>query len=150
MRQSVKKKDKYPEAKHQMTARVVSVNGRFASSSSAALGLIPRFLIANSRNRRRRCRAEGVPHQIAGSMEQRRRAKSHGCQGVGTLRTTATRGWRSEAFLVTSVPEDLREEGGRVPVAVAIVVAERVGVVIVEDSLAGVRVGEEGTDEARL
>jgi hypothetical protein len=31
-------------------------------------------------------------------MEQSRRAKSHGCQSGGTLRTTATRGWRSDGF----------------------------------------------------
>ncbi|VTO84292.1 unnamed protein product [Fusarium graminearum] len=29
-------------------------------------------------------------------MENSRRAKSQGCHGVGTLRTTATRGWRRD------------------------------------------------------
>lgn len=47
-------------------------------------------------SRSRSWRAEGRPHQTAGRMETRRRVKSHGCQGGGTLRTTATRGWRRE------------------------------------------------------
>lgn len=39
-------------------------------------------------------KAVGTPHHKAGIIEERRNAKSHGCHGRGTFRTTATRGCR--------------------------------------------------------
>lgn len=89
-------------------------------------------------------------------MEHKRRAKSQGCQGEGTLRTTATRGCRREALLATSVAVGARlriveaVEVVVAPVVVAVVVADRVGVLTGVDSFAGRRVGDDGTEEARL
>jgi hypothetical protein len=77
-------------------------------------------------------------------MELRRRVKSQGCQGRGTLRTTATRGCRREALLAMFAVGAVRLRGVSV-VAATVLESERVDV-----SFAGVRVGEEGTEEARL
>ena len=61
--------------------------------------------------------AMGTPHHTAGRIDERRRAKSHGCHGLGTFRTTARRGWRSVGFGVAAPPllgleeEDVAFEG---------------------------------------
>lgn len=78
-------------------------------------------------------------------MEQRRRAKSQGCQGGGTLRTTATRGWRRDGWTVegvgvgVGVDEDEDVDEG----ATAVVVAERAG-----DAAAGCGVGGLSEEDA--
>lgn len=43
-----------------------------------------------------RCSIDGRPHHTAGRMDDRRRAKSQGCHGGGTLSTTARRGCRRD------------------------------------------------------
>ena len=135
----MKKKDRYPDAKHHIAASAVSVIGMKGSPAST---LPPLFLLTRSSSSRRSSRsADGVPHQMAGRMEHRRRAKSQGCHGRGTLRTTATRGWRREARWATSVAF-----GGLAADAGAAEEEE-------DDSFTGGRVGDvgdDGTEEARL
>ena len=151
MRQSVKKKDKYPLAKHHIAASAVSVKGTSGSPWYTPPSPPPppppsafSLLTTSSSSRSSSRRAEGVPHHAAGRMELRRRAKSQGCQGRGTLRTTATRGCRREALLAMFAAGVFRLRG--VGAAAATVLeSERVDV-----SFAGVRVGEDGTEEARL
>jgi hypothetical protein len=53
--------------------------------------------MSSSKGRRRR-NIDGIPHHMAGRMDTSRRAKSQGCQGGGTLRRTASRGWRSDEW----------------------------------------------------
>lgn len=95
IKQSVKKKDRYPQANDHIVARPVSVRAYISARPS------PRYSEASAsrcsggpagRTRSSRCSAEGSPHQAAGRQESKRRAKSHGCHLAGTLRTTATRG----------------------------------------------------------
>lgn len=86
-----------------------------------------------------------MPHQTAGRMEESLRAKSQGCHGRGTLRTTATRGCSSDE---DCWPCDCDDPPVAPPAAVLVlpgVVAIRAGV----DGLNWDVVGEEGTEEAR-
>ena len=71
--------------------------------------------------RRSSCSAEGSPHQTAGRMEQRRRAKSQGCQGGGTLSTTATRGCSSDGWTDEGAGGGDEGAGGEDATAVAVV-----------------------------
>lgn len=93
---------------------------------------------------------EGVPHHMAGRMEARRRAKSQGCQFRGTLRTTATRGWRNVG--VRGLPAAAAAAAASSPESVSLPAAavgtvNALGLLVVAVKRGAD--GGEGTEEAR-
>lgn len=102
MRQSVKKKDRYPEHPHQIMASIVSVRRSLSSHGVLPYAKGPSD-VAKAWSLRRKRMASGKPRYIDGRMESSRRPNSMGCHHLETPRTAATRGWRKVGWATGSV-----------------------------------------------